>query len=71
MKIKRVRLWDHFSYSAQLQIAEPQPQYGLVQINSYRHGNLSVSHDVSRADFIKSVEAVLNVTITPNSQDAT
>lgn len=69
MKTKRVRLWDHYSYSARIQIAEPQPNYGLVQINSYRLGKLSVSHDVNRSDFIKAVEAVLNVTITPNDRE--
>lgn len=68
MKIKRVRLGDHYSYNSVIQIAEPQPEYGLVQLNSYRRGQLSVSHDVSRADFIAAVEAVLNVTITPNDE---
>jgi hypothetical protein len=71
MKAKRIRLWDHYSYSSRIQIAEPQPQYGLVQINSYRLGKLSVSHDVNRDDFIKAVEAVLNVTITPNTEGGT
>jgi len=66
MRVKRVRLWDHFSYSAQLQVAEPQPHHGLVQINSYRRGKFVISLDVKRADLIKSLEAVLNVTITPN-----
>jgi hypothetical protein len=69
MKVKRVRIWDYYSFNSNIQIAEPQPEYGLVQINSYRHGKLSVSHDVNRADFIKAVEAVLNVTITPNAKE--
>ena len=69
MKAKRVRIWDYYSYKSNIQIAEPQPHSGLVQINSYRHGKLSVSHDVHRADFIKAVEVVLNVTITPNDKE--
>jgi len=66
-RVKRARLYDHYSFSSVIQIAEPQPQYGLVQLNSYRRGELSVSHDVNRAEFIKAVEAVLNVTITENA----
>lgn len=53
-RITRARLYDHYSFSSVIQIAEPQPQYGLVQLNSYRRGELSVSHDVSRAEFIKA-----------------
>jgi len=66
-RVKRVRLWDHYSATSIIQVAQPQPQYGLVQLNSYRRGQLSVSHDVNRAEFIKAVEAVLNVTITENA----
>ncbi|WP_142133357.1 hypothetical protein [Arthrobacter sp. SLBN-83] len=68
VRVKKARLWDHYSATSVIQIAEPQPQYGLVQLNSYRRGQLSVSHDVNRADFIKAVEAVLNVTVTENAQ---
>jgi hypothetical protein len=66
VRVKRARLWDHYSATSVIQIAVPQPEYGLVQLNSFRRGKLSVSHDVNRADFIKSLEAVLNVTITDN-----
>lgn len=62
-----VTLWDHFSATINLRISEPQPQYGLVQLNARREacGSL-ISCDVNRAEFLAAVAEVLNVAITEN-----
>lgn len=60
-----VRLHAHFSATVELRIAEPQPQYGLVQLNATRGAcGCLVSCDVKRDDFLAAVAKVLNVTIT-------
>jgi hypothetical protein len=68
LRVKRVRLWDRFSYGVRLQIAEPQPEFGLIQLNSFRRGELVVSVDVDREDFLAGLERVLDVTIVPNDR---
>ena len=66
MKIKRVKLWDHFSYNGRLDVANIQPQYGLVQLNYWRRGELKSSADIKVEPFFRALEALFNVTITPN-----
>ena len=70
MKIKRVKLWDHFSYNGQLTVSNIQPQYGLIQLNYFRRGELKSSADVKADVFFQALEALFNVTITPNAKDA-
>ena len=61
-----VVLADHFSATISLEISEPQPHYGLVQLNARRGAsNELISCDVNRADFLAAVSEVLNVDITP------
>jgi hypothetical protein len=62
-----VTLWDHFSATVNLRIAEMQPEYGLVQLNARREASDEmVSCDINRADFLAAVAKVLNVTIMEN-----
>jgi len=68
VKVKRVRIWDHFSMNGRLQVSNIQPHYGLVQINYVRRGQLVSSADVKVDAFFRSLEALFNVTITPNTE---
>ena len=69
--IKRVRMWDHFSFNGQLQVSNLQPQIagGLVQLNYFRRGELKSSADVRLDEFFPALEALFDVTITPNAQN--
>lgn len=69
MKVKRVRIWDHYSFNGQLQVSNIQPQYGLIQLNYVRKGKLASSADIKVDAFFKAIETLFNVTITPNSQE--
>jgi hypothetical protein len=66
VRVKRVKLWDHFSYNGMLTVSNIQPQYGLIQLNYTRRGELKSSADVKVDVFFRSLEALFNVTITPN-----
>lgn len=70
MRAKRVRLWDHFSYNGRLQISNIQPGIagGLVQLNYVRRGELKSSADIRLSEFFPAIEALFNVTITPNGE---
>ena len=64
-----VTLWDFYSATINLRIAELQPHVGpgLVQLNARREKcGTMVSCDLPRADFLAAVAKVLNVTITEN-----
>lgn len=64
-----VTLWDHFSATINLRIAELQPQYGLVQLNARREACGSmISCDIKRDEFLAAVSSVLDVTITDNER---
>ena len=55
--VKRaVTLRDHFDDWTTMRVAEPQPQYGLVQLNVERKGVL-ISVDVKRADLLAALDA--------------
>ena len=69
MKVKRIRLWDHFSYNGMLTVSNIQPQYGLIQLNYTRRGELKSSADVKVDAFFRSLEALFDVTITPNTKE--
>ena len=60
-----VTLWDHFSATINLRIAEIQPEYGLVQLNARREkcGSM-ISCDIKRDEFLAAIERVLHVKIT-------
>lgn len=68
MKVKRVRLWDQFSFNGQLTVSNLQPHIagGLVQLNYTRRGELKSSADVRISEFFPALEALFDVTITPN-----
>lgn len=70
MKIKRVKLWDHFSYNGRLDVSNLQPKYGLVQLNYWRRGELKSSADVKVDALFRSLEALFDVTITPNKRES-
>lgn len=64
-----VTLWDFYSPTTNLRIAELQPHIGpgLVQLNARREkSDTMVSCDLSRAEFLAAVAKVLNVTIIEN-----
>ena len=66
MSEREVTLPDHFSATVSLTISEPQPQYGIVQLNAECGASRElISCDVNRADFLAAVSEVLNVDITP------
>lgn len=65
--IRSIRLDDHFSWSTRLDIAMPQPQYNLVQLNALRGNSKEMlSCDVNRDEFLAAIEKIMNVTITKN-----
>lgn len=66
IKVKRVRIWDHFSMNGRLQVSNIQPQYGLVQLNYVRRGDLKSSADVKVDVLFRALEELFDVTITPN-----
>lgn len=70
MKLKRIRFWDHFSFNGQLQVSNIQPQYGLIQLNYTRRGQLLSSADIKVEPFFRALEALFDVTITPNKKDS-
>lgn len=53
---RAVTLRDHFDDWTTMRVAEPQPQYGLVQLNVERKGVL-ISVDVKRAELLAALEA--------------
>lgn len=57
--LRAVTLHDHFDAYTTLRIAQPQPQYGTVQLNATFKGTL-ISVDVNAADLINALHAVLN-----------
>lgn len=62
--MKSVTLADHFSATISLRIAEPQPHYGLVQLNAQRGAsNELISCDVKRAEFIDALRDVLGLVV--------
>jgi len=70
MRAKRIRLWDHFSFNGQLQVSNVQPKIagGLVQLNYTRRGELKSSADIRISEFFPALEALFDVTITPNTK---
>lgn len=59
-----IDLPDHFSATVHLSISEPQPQYGIVQLNAMRDAsNEIISCDVSKQDFLDAVAEVCGVVI--------
>jgi hypothetical protein len=63
-----VKLWDHFSFNGQLEVANIQPQYGLIHLNYWRRGELQSSADVKVDAFFEALETLFDVTITPNTK---
>lgn len=60
----RFTLPDHFSATISLEISQPQPELGLVQLNATRGASGSfISCDVNRADFLAAVSEVLGVAV--------
>lgn len=57
--LRAVTLHDHFDAYTTLRIAQPQPQYGTVQLNATFKGNL-ISVDVNAADLLDALHTVLN-----------
>lgn len=53
---KAVTLRDHFDDWTTMRVAQPQPQYGLVQLNVERKGVL-ISVDVNLHDLLAAIEA--------------
>lgn len=63
-----VRMWDHFSATINLTIAQPQPEYGLVQLNARREKSHElISCDLKVDEFLAAVEKVLPVTVIRDS----
>jgi hypothetical protein len=54
---RAITLHDHFDAYTTLRVAQPQPQYGTVQLNATFKGTL-ISVDVNLADLLAALHAV-------------
>lgn len=63
---RAVTLSDYFDGRITLRVAQPQPQYGTVQLNAEYKGDL-ISVDVNLAD----LRAALDACIAPSDEPAT
>jgi hypothetical protein len=60
---RAVTLYDHFDTYTTLRVAQPQPQYGTVQLNATFKGEL-ISVDVN----LEALLAALTACVTPSGE---